>query len=149
MLIWNFVKKQQNSKWADSFLVQQTFFFVFLCESYVCLSCAWLKRYFFTHFQMFLIFLTMRTHTQACIRWSKYTTDDYIKILEYIFTTYKKVDQSYENFFSCFVLSFKDYRQYLLSNQRITIDPIRTLGVQHVYQSNSCDNIDPNWINLS
>ena len=36
--------------------------------------CAWWKRYFFIIFQCLSLFLTMQTHAQACIRWSKYTT---------------------------------------------------------------------------
>ena len=35
----------------------------FLREPYVSLSCAWCKRYFFTHFWIFF-----------CVCWSKYTT---------------------------------------------------------------------------
>ena len=48
------------------------YFFIFLREPYVSLSCAWWKRYFFTHFRMFLIVFD---HAKACVRWSKYTTD--------------------------------------------------------------------------
>ena len=68
-------KKEQNSKWAPSVWVstsfwesppiadQQTFFFVFLREPYLSLSCAWWKRYFLTHFQVFLIVFD---HGNAC-----------------------------------------------------------------------------------
>ena len=38
-------------------------FFVFLCESLVSLSCAWWKRYFFIHFQVFSIVFD---HVNAC-----------------------------------------------------------------------------------
>ena len=71
-------KKQQNSKWATSIWVstsfweslpiadQQTFFFVFLREPYMSLSCAWWKRYFLLVFECI----------GACVHWSKYTTSN-------------------------------------------------------------------------
>ena len=40
-----------------------TFFFVFLREPLLSLSCAWWKRYFFTHFRVFLIVFD---HADAC-----------------------------------------------------------------------------------
>ena len=55
-----------------------SFFFVSLsCTSWaplVRLSCAWWKSYFLYIFKCFWSFLTMQTHAQACVRWSKYTT---------------------------------------------------------------------------
>ena len=72
--------EQQSFKVSTSFWEslpitdQQTFFFIFLCKPLVCLSCAWWKRYYLLIFKCFWLFLTMRTHAQACIRWSKYTT---------------------------------------------------------------------------
>ena len=49
-----------------------SFFFVRL--TWASCMCAWWKRYFFIIFQCLSLFLTMQTHAQACIRWSKYTT---------------------------------------------------------------------------
>ena len=56
----------------------KTFFIGFLCKPYMSLLCAWWKRYFFTHFQVFWSFSTMQTHAQACFCWSKYTTFVYL-----------------------------------------------------------------------
>ena len=53
---------------------QQTFFFIFHWEPLVSLSCAWWKGTFLLIFECFWSFSAMRTHAQACIRWSKYTT---------------------------------------------------------------------------
>ena len=39
------------------------FFSVFLCVPYVSLSCEWWKRYFFTHFRVFLIIFD---HVNSC-----------------------------------------------------------------------------------
>ena len=44
-------------------LTNKLFFFVFLRKPLVCLSCAWWKRYFLTHFQVFLIVFD---HVNAC-----------------------------------------------------------------------------------
>ena len=39
------------------------------------LSCAWWKRYFFTHFQVFFIVFD---HANACVCWSKYSFIQYV-----------------------------------------------------------------------
>ena len=42
------------------------------------------KKYVFIILDRFLLFSTMRTHAQSCIRWSKYTTHNCLEILSLV-----------------------------------------------------------------
>ena len=77
--------RKKNSKWVTSFWVSTSFgsnsqsqtnkkFSSFFFVSLLCATCVHDENVtFFIIFECFLLFLTMRTHAQACILWSKYT----------------------------------------------------------------------------
>ena len=74
-----------EQKWQNSYKLAEEqpafgcqpiiFFVMFLHEPYMSLSYAQRKKYIFDYLKLFLSFLTMWTHAQACIRWLKYTTN--------------------------------------------------------------------------
>ena len=77
--------EEKYSKWGARFWVltsfweslpiadQQTFFFIFLHEPYMSLSCAWWKKVLIHDFLMFFIVFD---HANAWVLWSKYTTQN-------------------------------------------------------------------------
>ena len=80
-------------------LKNYSFFFVFLREPYVSLSCAWWKRSFLHDFQMFLITFDHVKACAACVCWSKYTTSRWhFKDLLYTLLCFYGVNNSKRNF---------------------------------------------------
>ena len=70
-------------------IIKKVLFSMFLPEPYVILSCVRWKKYFLIISKHFSLFLTMWTHAQECVHWSKYTTPS---LMPQIFWPFQVID---------------------------------------------------------